>query len=101
MSLSLYIYIYIYIHIYIYIYISIKEKNVQTDWRHLRTGTRCELDTKVCTKGRRNSFSCMTIPSPHSHIHSDTHTHTHTLKRPMPTDNPALLYIQKGKDRSN
>ena len=41
-----------------------------------RPGTRCELDTQICTKGRRKSFSCMTIPSSHSHIHLDTHIHT-------------------------
>ena len=69
-------------------------------WRRRRQ--RCdELDTKVCTTGRRNPSSCITIPSPHSQIHSDTHTHTHSLKRLMPAQNPALLYLETGKDRAS
>ena len=44
-------------------------------------------------ESRRVSFSCVTVPYPHTH----RFTHTHTLKRPMSTENPALLYIEKKK----
>ena len=35
------------------------------------------------------------------HTHTHLHTHRHTPKRSMSTENPALLYIDKGKERTN
>ena len=67
-----------------------------------RPGTRCDLDTQICSKGRRKSFSCTTIPSSHSHIHSDKHTHIHTLKHPMvPHPNRELCNVISKKTRLN